>query len=155
MDAPEKCMGWVGENRVGGVGWFRVVQWVVLCHVLWLICVLKSALRLCCISAPKNKWKNMWVAEGGSEKRGVSGWLGGQEVGQQQWQCPKFMCIASVKLFLHTQIRAHANEYAGEHVCACSARDGMFPIRSYHLKLKRKTILKKNIYLNMLFTIYK
>jgi len=65
------------------------------------------------------------------------------------------MCIASVKLFLHTQIRAHANEYADEQVCACSARDGMFSIRSYHLKLKRKTILKKYIYLNMLqYTIY-
>lgn len=36
---------WWGEGSVG--------QWVVLCHVLWLICVLKSALRLCCIYAPR------------------------------------------------------------------------------------------------------
>jgi len=52
---------------------------VVLCHVLWLICVLKSALRLCCISAPKNRWKNVWVAEGVSEKGGgfSGGFLGG------------------------------------------------------------------------------
>lgn len=47
MPPPPKNVG----ETVGGRG--RCVQWVVLCHVLWLICVLKSALRLCCIYAPR------------------------------------------------------------------------------------------------------